>query len=148
MMKGECKMREWTDYNAEKFKKLNDAYLPDWGEGENMATQAITAINKLVYKWYNDGDVYDNTFCMSGWCNDLSSYANWLYANLNIKRLTDISMVTNGGDYEDILWDVANIVFDEQLLSELEQRECEGSIYDCDGIFQFIDWEEEDEEDW
>ena len=142
-------MRKWTDYNAEKFKKLNDAYLPDWGEGENMATQAITAINKLVYKWYNDGDVYDNTHGMDGWANDLSSYANWLYEVLEIDRLADIFWIVTGDEYEDILWDVANIVFDEQLLSKLEQHECVGSIYDCDGIFKFVEYDDDDwDEEW
>ena len=64
-------MKKWSYFN--KFKELNNKYLPDMGEGETKATQVVTAVTKLVYKWYNDGDVYDNTYMMKGWCNDLSS---------------------------------------------------------------------------
>ena len=45
---------------------------------EKSLAQAVTAVSKLVYKWFNDGDVYDNRFALPGWANDLSSYANWI----------------------------------------------------------------------
>ena len=64
----------WSYYN--KFKPINDKYLPSYGEGKNKAEQAVTVVNKLVYKWYNDGDVFDNSYYLEGWGNDLSSYAN------------------------------------------------------------------------
>ena len=69
-----------------KFKQINDSYLPDTGEGDTMATQICTAVNKLIYGWYNDGDVYDNTYMIDGWCNDLSSYANWLYGHVSASK--------------------------------------------------------------
>ena len=50
---------DWEYFN--KFEKINDKYLPLSGQGETMATQICTVVNKLVYKWYNDGDVFDNT---------------------------------------------------------------------------------------
>ena len=51
-----------------------------------MATQICTALNKLVYKWCNDGDVYDNTYGLDGWANNLSSYANWIYKYLPLSQ--------------------------------------------------------------
>ena len=45
--------------------ELLDKYLPDEGEGKTMATQAVTAMCKIVYRWYNDGDVFDNTYFIS-----------------------------------------------------------------------------------
>ena len=73
----------WDYFNI--FHDINDKYLPDSGEGDNMATQTVTAVNKLVYKWYNDGDVYDNSTAsgLDGWGNDLSDYANWLAKNID-----------------------------------------------------------------
>lgn len=68
---------DWSYFN--KFDRANDEYLPSTGEGDTMATQVCTAVTKLVYKWYNDGDVFDNSYGLEGWANDLSSYANWLY---------------------------------------------------------------------
>lgn len=59
-----------------RFDEIIDKYLPASGEGENMASQIVTAVNKLIYKWYNDGDVYDNTGYLEGWANDISDYAN------------------------------------------------------------------------
>ena len=95
------------------------------GEGENMATQLVTAINKLVYKWYNDGDVYDNTFALQGWANDLSSYANWIYKHFNESKgtLNKIETAIHDRDYEFILKDLADNFLDEKLLAELSQKE-------------------------
>ena len=76
---------DWGYYD--KFDGLNDKYLPISGEGETKATQIVTAVSKLVYKWYNDGDVFDNTFHLEGWANDLSSYANWLYEHTDADNI-------------------------------------------------------------
>ena len=73
-------LKESVDWDYfDKFEPIINKYMPDRGEGETMASQIVTAVNKLVYKWYNDGDVYDNTYILEGWANDLSDYANWLY---------------------------------------------------------------------
>ena len=54
----------WKDFT--KFHAAYGPYLPDFGEGNNRATQTA-AVNKLIYKWFNDGDVYDNTYsCPAG----------------------------------------------------------------------------------
>lgn len=139
----------WSYY--EKFESLNDKYLPSRGDGTNMATQAVTAINKLVYKWYNDGDVYDNTHYLTGWCNDISGSANWLakYIPETEVILNRVWNIYSESEYEDILKEVANIVFDEQLLSKLETQEKQGDAYGEDGNFEFVQYDEdEDEEYW
>ena len=139
-------MVDW-DY-FDRFKEVNNEYLPDRGEGETKATQIVTAVNKLVYKWYNDGDVFDNTYGLDGWCNDLSSYANWLYDNTEeapdiLNRITDIC---RGDEYEELLKDLADVLLDTEFL-EKETGPATGSIYDCEGPFHFEEYEEE-EEDW
>ena len=62
---------DWSYFD--KFDPLQDKYLPNRGEGDTIATQIVTAVAKLIYKWYNDGDVFDNTWYLDGWLNDLSS---------------------------------------------------------------------------
>ena len=93
---------EWSYYDTPEIDAVNEKYLPAEGEGETMATQICTAITKLVYKWYNDGDVFDNTHSLSGWgwCNDLSSYANWLYwyVPATVAFLRKIETCYTGGD--------------------------------------------------
>ena len=38
---------DWSYYK--KFHPINDKYLPDMDEGDTMANQIVTAINKLDY---------------------------------------------------------------------------------------------------
>ena len=143
----------WDYFN--KFDEINDVYLPVRGEGDTKATQIVTAVNKLVYKWYNDGDVFDNTGYLTGWANDLSSYANWLYQNTdaNVQNILYGVFDCNESDYEDLLKELADLLLDEKVLEEYEKEPAVGSIYDCEGIFKFEEYEEdegeyEEDEEW
>ena len=130
----------------DRFAKVTSNYLPDYGEGDTIASQAVTAVNKLVYKWYNDGDVFDNTKYQEGWANDLSSYANWLYNHTDrAKMLENIFIIGTNSEYEDLLKELADAVLDPDWLKTME-KPAEGSIYNCDGPFKFEEYgfEEED----
>lgn len=137
---------DWDYYN--KFDALNKLYLPDEGEGDTMASQIVTAINKLVYKWYNDGDVYDNTHHLEGWGNDLSSYANWLYNHAEGTRtiLNSIFDVYDDSDYEDLLKKLTDLVLNEEYLKKYDKSTI-GSIYEEEGPFKWRNTSEEDEEE-
>lgn len=136
----------WNYFN--KFDPIEDEYLPASGQGNTMATQIVTAVCKLVYKWYNDGDVFDNTRYLSGWANDLSSYANWLWKNTDASDiLTDVFSARNDGEYEDILKEVADMLMNEEYLKDFKDKDVVGSIYDCDGPFKFEEYSEDDEYD-
>ena len=92
----------WSYYD--KFDPLFDKYLPERGEGETKATQIVTAVCKLVYKWYNDGDVFDNSYVLEGWANDLSDYANWLWEHTEANEILEkVSICYNNSEYEDLL---------------------------------------------
>lgn len=137
---------EWSYFD--KFDGLTARYLPYTGEGETMATQIVTAVSKLVYKWYNDGDVFDNTGYMEGWCNNLSSYANWLNEHTAAGLiLCNIWTCRNESDYEDLLKELADFLLDEKFLEKMDACSKVGSIYDCDGPFEFVDYDDEDEWD-
>ena len=139
---------EWSRYD--KFDGVNGRYLPVRGEGETKATQIVTAVNKLVYKWYNDGDVYDNVNSpMVGWCNDLSSYANWLakYAGAG-DILEQVFECYGEEEYEAILWELANALLDEELLEGLDTEPAVGSVYECEGVFEFSEVSDEDDDGW
>lgn len=134
---------DWNYYN--KFEEINKKYLPDIGEGETKASQMVTAINKLVYKWYNDGDVFDNTCYLQGWCNDLSSYANWLAGHIDgAVDILDRVFDADEDDYERILKDLADTYLnEEQILNYTTDKE--GSIYDETGRYKFVEYEEEED---
>lgn len=138
---------EW-DY-FDKYSDIIYKYMPDRGEGETEAAQAVTAVNKLIYKWYNDGDVFDNSYYLEGWLNDLSSYANWLY---KYAPKTDLILGTirdcyNDSDYEDLLQELADQVLNEKYLAPMAENPAVGSIYDQKGPFSFTEYEEEEEEE-
>ena len=138
----------WNYYN--KFEALEEKYLPMRGEGETLATQIVTAVCKLTYKWYNDGDVFDNTYHLEGWANDLSSYANWLYENTKDawRILNKIENCVTESDYEDLLKELTDKLFDEEYLAEQNKLEKVGTIYECDGKFKFEENDDEEEEEW
>lgn len=139
---------QWDYYD--KFETLVDKYVPARGEGETKAMQIVTAVNKLVYKYYNDGDVFDNTKYLEGWANDLSSYANWLYANTtkNVQIILDtVYDCCNDSEYEDLLQELTDELLKENYLAEQNNLEKVGTIYECDGKFKFVEFDE-DEEDY
>lgn len=138
----------WDYYD--KFETTEEKYLPVRGEGETVASQIVTAVVKLVYKWYNDGDVFDNTHHLEGWANDLSSYANWLYENTKDawRILNKIDSCVSESDYEDLLQELADKLLDEVYLAEQNKLEKVGTIYDCDGKFKYEEPTDDEDEDW
>lgn len=151
--------KSWSYFD--KFEKITDKYMPRRGEGGTLASQAVTAVNKLVYKWYNDGDVFDNTHALEGWMNDLSTYANWLdrYIPETKPILEQIDTIGTNGEYEDLLAELADLVLDWGFLEDLSKKDKSGSIYTQKGPYEYkefdddedceddVDWEEWDEED-
>lgn len=138
---------DW-DY-FDKFEDVVEKYMPSMGEGETIASQIVTAVNKLIYKWYNDGDVFDNTYHLEGWCNDLSSYANWLYENvLETKNiLSNIVKIYSYDEYEKLLANLADLTLNEDFLGKYK-REKIGTIYKCNGVFEFVENDNNDDDDW
>jgi hypothetical protein len=120
------------------FEKKTEKYLPSSGEGDNKATQAVTAATKLIYKWFNDGDVFDNNYGLEGWANDLSSYANWLdeYIEGTGDILDGIKKCQTEDGYEKLLEELADFILGLDL-EELATHEAVGSIYRCDGSYSF-----------
>ncbi len=148
-------LKESVDWDVyDQFEDIIKKYMLPQGEGETLASQAVTAVNKIVYKWYNDGDVFDNVHSgLEGWANDLSDYANWLakYFNGAESILMGIEDCFMDGHYEDLLLKLATFVLDEKRLAEYAECPKAGSIYNCDGYFEFTDdpyGEEEDDDDY
>lgn len=139
-------MRDWSEFD--KFGMVINGFMPAEGEGSTMASQICTAVNKLVYKWYNDGDVFDNTHGMCGWANDLSSYANWLYEHVYESRdvLDEIERCFTDGDYEDLLYSLCEACLDLEDLEYWDREDKVGSIYTETGKFRFEEYDDEEDE--
>lgn len=137
----------WKTFSDE-FEDIVDRYMPATGEGDTKASQIATAVNKLIYKWFNDGDVYDNRYYLMGWANDLSSYANWLhkYVPQTKNILENIVDCYSESDYVRLLYELACECLDEDVLYPADQQPKVGSIYNCNGPFEFVEYEDEDED--
>ena len=142
-MKHMERFNQLTNENS-LYSKLNKDYLPSTDEGTNLAEQLVTATNKLIYKWYNDGDV------IAGDGNDLTNYANWI--DMNFKETQSIFVKaetiynSNDEDYLSlVLIPLIEFVFDEDRLNELSECDCIGSIYNCGGRFEYNDYNDYDD---
>ena len=127
---------EWGDFD--QFEN-SDKYLPARGEGDNMATQAATALSKLVYKWFNDGDVYDTSYALEGWANDISGSANWLYKYIPETQpiLDRIETIETKEEYTELLFDLCKVV--DPKIPGLESFDLKGDAYDEDGKFKYCE---------
>ena len=138
-----------------KFDAVSDKYMPERGEGDTKASQIVTAVNNLLYGWFNNGDVFDtkdrNEWAEEHCSNDISSYANWLaeFADL-YKILSGIYKCDTEDDYRELLKTLADTTLNEEYLAPYATQSKEGTIYKCDGEFEYIihyDDEEEEYED-
>jgi hypothetical protein len=136
---------DWSYYD--KFQD-DEKYLPRSGEGETKASQLVTALTKLIYKWYNDGDVFDNNYHLEGWANDLSSYANWIYKYYRKSRpiLDRIYEIKSNDEYEVLLKDLADLFFNDAFLAKENESPKEGSIYSEVGEFSYSEQPDECDE--
>ncbi len=130
----------WSSFDTPESNALEEKYLPANGDGDNMASQAVTATTRLIYKWFNNGDVYDNSYGLSGWANDISGSANWLAKHVPGARdiLWRIQKTHSEEEYvSNILWPLFNLVYDPKLLSSLEKKPKVDDAYSCKGPFEF-----------
>ena len=120
-----------TDENS-SCSILTDKYLPSVGQGENKASQLVTAANNIIYGWYKNGDT------ISGDGNDLTSYANWIDKYIKEPEIRKI-LKDDFIDYDDtyylseIILPLIKFVFREDFLEKLASQEVEGDIYECSG---------------
>lgn len=120
-----------TDENS-SYSILTDKYLPSMNQGKNKASQLVTAANKIIYGWYNNGDT------ISGNGNELTSYANWIDKYIKEPEIRKI-LKDDFIDYNDtcyldeIILPLIKFVFREDFLERLASQEIEGDIYECQG---------------
>lgn len=128
---------DWSEFDTPESNEINEMYLPNEGEGDTMATQAVTAVNKLISQWYNNGEVFDNRGGFGSTVNECSSYANWLANYVDgAEDILEFTCDTNfESHYEDGLKRLFDFVFNKSLLEELANKPAVSSIYDETGSF-------------
>lgn len=126
----------WTKFV--RFNTILDKYMSDYGEGDNMASQITAAINKIIFKYYNTGDIFDTTYNLLGMFEDLSDYANWLYINAKITELDEIKIIKTEEEYEELLYKIASKYLTDGFLSQYKDKPAVDSIYKMKGPFKYV----------
>lgn len=138
-----------------KFDDIVKKYMAPSGEGDTKASQIAAAVNKIIYKWFNDGDVVDNvhTGLSEGVVgNDLSSYANWLWDNVGQANKPLVHILNNVDGNEDkyavCLYELASKLLKDDVLSFYSEQDAVDSIYDYDdGPFEVRE-DKDDDPEW
>lgn len=136
----------------QQYNDANDMYFVRIGQGDTMANQICVAVNRIVRRWFNDGDVFDNT---SGFGDSqdehLADCANWLAQHLPNKvrmELAQVKYVQDYEEYEEILQGLCDICLNEEFLDRYDAYPADGDIFNCKGEFEVVFWEDEEDENW
>lgn len=137
-------MSNWGRLPAEQDKEFDawyDMYVPACGKCNILAGEIIRAINRLVYRWYNDGDTVDryggnvynhNKACDRFLCQKVAGYAT----------LCGVSEF----DFEDAVCKRLKYVYDylkkNPKLFEVPNGE------DCLDNAPYEPWEDDDDDDF
>lgn len=136
----------WSYYDNDQVKEVEAKYLPRDGEGETFAQQIMTAISKLIYRYYNDGDRYDG-YALGG--ENMTNYANWLYKYVPGADQILEKTKMDADSYEEVLKELNDKYLNFEYLDKIQSESTKGSIYNCDGPFYFEEDDyDEDEEEW
>lgn len=118
-----------------KYKK----YIPDYDEGDTLATQAATATLKVVYRRFNDGDFIG---ILSGPGSEvLDSYVSWLATHImETKDAIDALISSRTEDeYDENLEVLVDEVFNDITLDKYSKMPKEDSIYENEELIYYDD---------
>ena len=146
-------MSNWGNLPAkenEEFENWYDKYVPSCGKCDTLAGEIIRAINRLVYRWYNDGDTVDryggNVYNHNKACDTFLQNHVWGY-----KTLCGIGDF----DFQDAVCKRLKYVYiylknHEELFTTPNEEDClDNAPYEPWGEDEWNDDSDEfDEEDW
>lgn len=119
----------WSDYD--QFEDILNRYLPEDGQGDTRAEQAVTAINKLVYAFYNNGAVIADA--LPEYDPNLESYATWLRKHTSSRAVLLLVKLEDAEDtdsYANYLYELTDYLLDEPKLRTLSKYNTVGDIYE------------------
>ena len=137
-------MSNWghlSDADRAKFDEFFDKYVPINGSADTLGGEIVRAINRIVYRYYNDGDTVDR-YCGNEYnhlraCDTfLKTYCPAYHSLSNIKEL----------EYEKNLCDRLKKVLD-YLIANPNVFEIPNST-DCIANAPYEPWEYDDDEDY
>ena len=137
-------MSNWghlSETDRAKFDEFFDKYVPINGSADTLGGEIVRAINRIVYRYYNDGDTVDR-YCGNEYnhlraCDTfLKTYCPAYHSLSNVKEL----------EYEKNLCDRLKKVLD-YLVANPNVFEIPNST-DCIANAPYEPWEYDDDEDY
>ena len=123
---------------------LYDALVPGQGKADTIQDETLRAINRIVYRYYNDGDKY-----FEGYGTETAGPAHSFLINANHPLRSAMVKIfnepSNDSSYERMLADALDMILDH-----IESRQGKytpntaGDIYDYESEFEDFEDEEED----
>jgi hypothetical protein len=129
-------------------KPLFDKLVPGQGTAETLEGEMLRAVNRLVYRYYNDGDKYNE-----GYGTETAGPAHSFLVNAvhPLRAKMDSIMdeeFKSDGEYERMLKVVLGLVLDHIESKEGEYtKNTQGDIFDYPSEFEDME-EEEDYDDY
>ena len=127
--------KELEDRNEPLYDKL----VPGQGDAETVEGEMLRAINRIIYRYYNDGDEY-----FTGYGIETAGPAHSFLVNANHPQRAAMKKIFGDGtDYEQTIKDALDTILDY-----IESRQGEYTKNTLGGIFDYEPEFEEDEEDY
>mgnify|MGYP003680093869 CR=1 FL=1 len=124
---------------------LYDELVAGSGKSDTMEGEMLRAINRIVYRYYNDGDEYT-----TGYGTETVGPAHSFLVNANTGVRSAMNMIfKNGTNYEETIEDAL-----EHILSHIEAKQGKytkntaGDMFDYDAEFEDDTYEEDDYDDY
>ena len=132
--------KELEDRNEPLYDKL----VPGQGDAETVEGEMLRAINRLIYRYYNDGDKY-----YEGYGTETAGPAHSFLVNANHPQKAIMNRLfkefISDDEYERMLKDILDVILDH-----IESRQGEYTKNTLGGIFkyepEFEDMEEDDDD--
>jgi len=124
---------------------LYDELVAGSGKSDTMEGEMLRAINRIVYRYYNDGDEYH-----TGYGTETAGPAHSFLVNTNTGVRSAMNMIfKNGTNYEETIVDAL-----EHILSHIEAKQGKytpntaGDMFDYEAEFEDDTYEEDDYDDY
>lgn len=127
--------KELEDRNQPLYDKL----VPGQGDAETVEGEMLRAINRIIYRYYNDGDEY-----FRGYGIETAGPAHSFLVNANHPQRAAMKKIFGDGtDYEQTIKDALDVILDY-----IESRQGEYTKNTLGGIFDYEPEFEEEEDDY
>ena len=123
----------------EKFDKVFNEWVPDSGPAETVGGEIVRAVNKIVYRYYNDGDFIDVDYGKET-CNPAARFILDVEESKPFVKCRELADVINTHYYDNY-----EALLNEALEELIEKEELLSLAENC---YDYLDYKEDEDIDW